>query len=245
MPAERFYLKSPLIPDQTVSLIDEEFHHLSHVMRLKAGEEIQLVNGEGCLAKAKISSLLKKEALISIEHVEHQSPSLHRLVLAQAFPRLPRLEYLLEKSVELGVTDIWLFPGELSEKTELSPSGLKRVHHILISAMKQCGSLFLPSLRILPPLLQWDSKELPSYCFFGDTDPSAPALYEMLENAPKTPSSFLIAIGPEKGFSEKEELFMKNPLSFQGVKLHKHILRTDTAAISSLAIIASMRKEFY
>lgn len=240
MPAERFYLKnSVFIQDAVITMQDDEFHHLSHVMRLKEGETVELINGLGELAEASIESIEKKKATLCVLSIYKEHPPSSKLFLAQALPRMPRLEYILEKSVELGVTDLWLFPGDLSEKKDLSPSNLDRIHHIIVSAMKQCGRLFIPTLTILPPLLKWEAAKLPPHCFFGDTNPLAPPFYSLLESPP-VKNSILIAIGPEKGFQEKELLFMKNSLSMQGVKLHQNILRTDTAAIASLALASTV-----
>ena len=231
MPAERFYLNESFFENQKAILKEEEFHHLSHVMRLKAGEEVELINGNGSLAFATISSLEKHKAILSIQKVHLEIKPPYQLILAQALPRLPRLEYILEKTVELGVTALWLFPGELSEKKELSSSQHQRVHHVIISALKQCGRLFAPELLFLPPLLSWDPSSLPPHSFFGDTRPTAPFFSTLLQS--EKPSSLLIAIGPEKGFQEKETLWMEKHL--KGVKLHDNILRTDTAAISAVS----------
>lgn len=231
MPAERFYVKEPFFENQSIFLKEEEFHHLSHVMRLKVGEEVELINGEGSLANATISSLEKQRALLSIQKTHQGVKPPYRLILAQALPRMPRLEYILEKSVELGVTDLWLFPGSLSEKKEISPSQNQRIHHVIISALKQCGRLFAPNLLFLPSLFSWDPASLPPHSFFGDTRAEAPFFSTLLQSQ-KT-SSLLIAIGPEKGFHEKETLFLEQHL--KGIKLHDNILRTDTAAITAVS----------
>jgi 16S rRNA (uracil1498-N3)-methyltransferase len=232
MPDNRFFLQAPIFEkNQLLFLEKEEFHHLSHVMRLKAGETIELINGLGYLAEASIVSLEKHRASLSITSVYTENPPSYRLVLAQAFPRIPRLEYIIEKSVELGVTELWLFPGILSEKKEISPSGLERLHHIAFSAVKQCGRLFMPKILILPPLQKWKHQDIPSHAFFGDTRHSRAPFPSSLSS-----NSFLIVIGPEKGLHEKEVLHLETHLHMQGIALHKNILRTDTAAICALSL---------
>ena len=232
MPDNRFFIQIPNFEkNQLLSLEKEEFHHLAHVMRLKAGDTLELVNGMGSLAEASITSLEKHRASLAITSIHTEENSGYRLVLAQAFPRLPRLEYIIEKSVELGVTELWLFPGSLSEKKEVSPSGLERLHHIALSAMKQCGRLFLPKIRLLPPLQKWTKEDMPSQSFFGDTRPSAASFPTSLPN-----DSFMIVIGPEKGLQEKEIFYLETNLHMKGIQLHSNILRTDTAAICALSL---------
>ncbi|MES2199950.1 MAG: RsmE family RNA methyltransferase [Chlamydiota bacterium] len=237
MPVERFYLEGELNQGDDVSLKNEEFHHLAHVIRVKEGEVIELVNGKGSLATAKIKKITRHLAEVTILSSEQAPPLSYELILAQAIPRQPRLEYILEKSVELGVTKIWLFPGELSEKKILAPSHLERAHHIITSAMKQCGRLFAPELVLAPSLFSWDPKSLPKASFFGDTHPDARSFLNCL--TAEKPSSLCVVIGPEKGFNPKETTWMKNTLHIQGVHLHPNILRTDTAAICSLSLASA------
>lgn len=235
MPAERFYINDPsLTVNKLVFLEKEEFHHLVHVMRLRAGETVELMNGMGSLAEALIQSIEKQRATLQIQSLHTESPPHYQLILAQALPRLPKLEYILEKSVELGVSDLWLFPGILSEKKELSSSQMERTHHIIVSAMKQCGRLFLPRFRLCSEILSWTADGIPSAAFFGDTDPSSPPFLEYLLSL--SSSSLFMAIGPEKGFHEKEILYMKKNLHLKGVKLHENILRTETAATHFLSL---------
>ncbi len=238
MPIERFYINTPLEKNDTVFLKNEEFHHLAHVVRLKKGEIIELINGKGILAQSIIESLENKQAVLSILSIEKKTKPTYELILAQATPRQPRLEYILEKSVELGVTKIWLFPGMLSEKKEFSSSQIDRINHIIISAAKQCGRLHLPELTFYSPLLSWTPPSSEITCFFGDTKaPSSNSF--LLHMQKKVENSILIAIGPEKGFHIKETVHMRDSLGMNGVFLHSNILRTDTAAIFSLSIASA------
>ncbi|MBS0627090.1 MAG: 16S rRNA (uracil(1498)-N(3))-methyltransferase [Verrucomicrobia bacterium] len=236
MPVDRFYLNQDLIQEDLIFLKEDEFHHLAHVLRVKEGETIEILNGKGSLASAKVEKIEKHQARLSILSSNQSPKPSYELILAQAIPRQPRLEYILEKSVELGATQIWLFPGELSEKKTLSSSGLERAHHILISAMKQCGRLFIPSLSLSPPISSWDPSSLPKSSFFGDTNPDAKSFLSCLKA--ETINSCCIVIGPEKGFHAKEISHLKS-LEIRGVHLHSNILRTDTAAICSLSLASS------
>ncbi len=237
MPVERFYIESELNQETHVLLKNEELHHLAHVVRIKEGEIIELLNGKGSLATAQVEKITRQHAELKILSTTTSPTPSYELILAQAIPRQPRLEYILEKAVELGVTKIWLFPGELSEKKSLSPSHLERAHYIITSAMKQCGRLFAPELILTPSLFNWDPTSLPKASFFGDTDPKAKPFLSYLIN--EKPTSLCIVIGSEKGFNPKETAWMKDTLHLQGVHLHPNILRTDTAAIASLSLASA------
>lgn len=225
MPHERFYLNSPL--EGTIFLEEKEFHHLIHVMRMKEGETIELINGNGALAEGVIKTIGKKRAECTITSTKTHPKCNHELILAQALPRSNRLETILEKGTELGVTSFWLFPGDKSERTECRDEQLERYRLILISALKQCGRLFLPSIEWRLPLTKW--KELPAPLFFGDLAKDATFLHQV-------PSSLIFAIGPESGWSEKE-IDKLHALNGKGIHLSPYVLRTDTAAITAAALI--------
>ncbi len=222
MPADRFFLGKPL--QEPLVLEGEELHHLQ-VMRIRVGETIELVNGQGELAHVKVVRVDKKRA--QLELISHQkvAPFKEQLILAQGLPRLSALEWIIEKGTELGVTKFWLFPADRSEKTDLSSTQLRRLETIQLSALKQCGRLFLPQIVMKPPLSEWSP--IKGSLFYG-----------ALHKAPKLTAPFsdttLFFIGPEKGLSptEIEKLHI---LNVKPISLHENTLRTETAAIAALS----------
>jgi 16S rRNA (uracil1498-N3)-methyltransferase len=236
MPSERYFLDHSFTNHSNQELKGSEFHHLVHVMRTRKGETIELVNGQGALAKAKVEEIHKEKALLKIEHLERESPTPCRLILAQAIPKPNRMDFILEKGTELGVDAFWLFPGDSSVKKEFFPHQMERARALTIAAMKQCGRLTLPEIIIKPSLAQWPLLADLSV-FFGDLDPLAPPF----ERAWKENSSFsypaVFVTGPEAGFSQQEIQRLKD-LGAKGVKLHPHILRTDTASMMALSLLS-------
>ncbi|MFT3832653.1 MAG: RsmE family RNA methyltransferase [Micropruina sp.] len=233
MPANRYFSPQEYQEGNSIFLEDQEFHHLIHVMRQQTGEEVELVNGKGQLAQARIAKIEKKRAelkpfaIIEASHLEQP------LILAQAIPRLNKLEFILEKGTELGMTQLWLFPSKQSEKGRFSDHQLQRLNTILIAAMKQCGRLFLPEIISMPPLEQWQKFCFPA--FFGDTRTTAPS-FETIWNGSSAQSGSIFCVGPESGFTVDEVALMQQ-LGALGVKLNPHILRTETAAIAALSLI--------
>lgn len=229
MPHERFFIDTPFEIGDRLSLEGTEFHHLAHVTRARPGDWVELVNGKGQLAQASLCQVTKEHAELSVHEITTSPITLPKIILAQAIPRFHRLEYILEKATELGVSEIHLFPSLLSEKIPSTENQKRRMTQITINAMKQCGRLDLPQIRLLPPLLKWEP--LQGTAFFGDTDPHAPPFSSAFHAVfPCT-----LIIGPEKGFHPKESLFLKETLKVLGVQLHPFILRVDTAAIAALA----------
>lgn len=239
MPAERYFQHENFQEGNQVFIKDLEFHHLVNVMRNRIGNEIELINGQGQLATARITAIEKKKAIAEIQSVLQAPLPEKPLILVQAIPRLSKLEFILEKGTELGMTEVWLLPAAHSEKKDFSENQLERFQTILISAIKQCGRLFLPEIVIMPPLKQWKCFCLPA--FFGDTRPAAPLFAtEWQQSAVKEGSIF--CVGPESGFTDEEMTSLQN-LGAKGIKLNNNILRTETAAVAALSIMGYWQLE--
>ncbi|MBA3602537.1 MAG: 16S rRNA (uracil(1498)-N(3))-methyltransferase [Parachlamydiaceae bacterium] len=236
MPKERYFVPQELLLHEDISLDGTEMHHLVTVMRSKNGDVAELVNGHGVCAQAKIVQVEKKRVILNIEDLFISQKSTTEIILAQAIPKLNRLDFIIEKGTELGMTQIWLFPSERGEKKTLSPTQLERLHHLSVAAMKQCGRLFLPEIKELPPLSQWLRAAEADPLYFGSLDPQAPLFLEALTQS--SSSNAIFCVGPESGFSANEEKILIG-LGAIGTKLNNHILRTETAAIAALVLMTS------
>lgn len=227
MPENRFFIDSDFETDKFVELIDEEFRHLQ-VMRRKPHDHIELVNGRGTLAKGTVISINKKEAEIKINEAFQQPQKAGKIILAQALPRLNALDLIIEKGTEFGASEFWLFPAAHSEKESLSQQQKIRLKHLTISALKQCGRLYLPAVYEKPKLQYWD--QLSGQKFFGDIRTETPLFSKIKVN----PSLDLIFfVGPEKGFNEPEIQCLEQTIQAKGVCLHENILRAESAALAA------------
>lgn len=233
MPKERHYIPEELSLAQEVSLEGTEFHHLVNVMRCGVGASIELINGLGVCTQAKITRIEKKRATLVVEALFSEEKTPDCLILAQAIPKLNRLDFIIEKGTELGMSALWLFPGDHCEKRDLSVTQLERLNHLAIAAMKQCGRLYLPEILVLPPLSAWKPFSFPFY--FGSLVPEAPPLIQLLQG--ETSQTVLFCVGPEGGLSAAEEKTLCG-IGAIGTKLGKHILRTETAAIAAITLMA-------
>ena len=234
MPYNRFYIHATLKEKQEILLQGEELHHLK-VCRIRIGESVEIINGKNVLAQGRLTALHPQHATLSIQRVETKPPPA-QVILAQGLAHMNHLEWIIEKGTELGVTSFWLFPGKLSDKDTLSENQKTRLHHLMLSAVKQCGRLDLPELEFKPPLKEWAPLE--GTLIFGDPAPTAPFLWKALLPTLKLP--VILFIGPEAGLDKSEVAFFEDTLHARGVRLHPHILRTETASLVGLALIQSV-----
>lgn len=229
MPHARYFYTHSLKNNDLIKLCSEEDKHLLKVMRTKSGDIVEIINGQGQLALAR----LEKDGQLTIQSTTYEEPKKVQITIAQAITKPNRLDIIIEKGTELGMDELWLFPGDLSEKTHISPTLMTRIESITQSAIKQSGRLYLPKIKLMPELKLWKTP-LHSQSFFGDTDPSATSFSSIWNK-----ESLIFFIGPEKGFSKNEEHLLTN-LGAKGVKLHNNILRTETAPLALLSIASHL-----
>lgn len=227
MPTNRFYLDTALRPQTSVTLTGAEHHHLKHVMRNNPGDKVELINGKGALAKALIKTCTRHETEMEVLDLEKASPPPVSFHLVLGVSQMSKMEIAIEKAVELGATAFTAVMMDRSKKV-LSPSQKQKLNQIIIGAMKQCGSLYRPSIDYVDGLT---SLSIPkgNMCLFGDVRGKSSN-----ERLKKPPIFFIV--GPQAGFSDDEHRYLENTLKATGVHLCSHILRFETAAIAATAI---------
>lgn len=223
MPSYRFY--TPHLQD-SIHLKEEEHHHLSRVMRVGEGEMVELIDGKGSLAQARVVKIQKSETHLTLETVEHFPAPLLQIHLAIPLMRPSKLEWIIEKGTELGADHFLFYLADRSEKTGNIVQHLDRMRTITIAATKQSGRLYLPGFDIVDSLQ--DALKTEMTILYGDTDPQAPWI-----EPSKEPTLFVS--GPEAGFSDAEKAFLKERT--KGIKLSENILRAETAPIVALTIL--------
>jgi len=227
MPANCFYYQGTIEQGAIISLKDSEHHHLHVVMRGKPGQIVDIINGKGTYAKAEILAIGKRETSLQVQESTTSSPR-PTLGLAQALLSTQKLDFIVEKGTELGVTDFFFFPAKRSERDKFPK--IERLQAVTISALKQSGRLFLPQITFLPDLSSL--KEISAPLFFGDLTKRAPKLIDTFEKI----GCFIT--GPEGGFNEEELEFLRKIA--RGVSLNTAILRAETASIAAIAIASQM-----
>jgi 16S rRNA (uracil1498-N3)-methyltransferase len=243
MRSTRLYLDTRLVPDTEVELDERGAHHVARVLRMKPGARLQLFDGRGNEADACLASVEKRRVSARIETLlDRKVESPLRLVLGQGISRGERMDFTLQKSVELGVTRIVpLWTGH--SQVQLDGSRLeKRMEHwrgVIISACEQSGRNMLPELAAPVSLTEWVA-ELPGDELGLLLDPLQSS---SLAELPAPAGVVRLLIGPEGGLSDSE-VHCAREAGFLGIRLGPRILRTETAALATLAALQALWGDF-
>lgn len=239
MRVPRIYLPLSLAAGASVPLDDNAFNHAVRVLRLKPGAGLILFDGQGRAFSATLTETGKRQAWAKIVKPlpDEPEPPL-RIVLAQGVSRGEKMDYTLQKSVELGVSAIQPLLTDYGGVGLSDERWLKKVQHwrgIIIGACEQCGRNRLPELRDPATLSDWlnRSSEAGSRWLL---DPLAEAGLRELD-APNGRATLLI--GPEGGLSV-EEIQRARAAGFVGVRLGPRVLRTETAGVAALAAVQTL-----
>lgn len=236
--SQRFFIDRP-IASTHVQLVGDEAHHIARVMRLRSGDAVVLFDDSGAEYAAQIEAVDKRQVTLAIverREVDRELP--FELSIACALPKGDRQKWLVEKLVELGV--IRLIPLK-TERGVAQPvdNAIERLARGVIEASKQCRR---NRLMRIEPACSWDELARSG----GDgprliAHPGGAPLTSLIE---RTPSSVLVAIGPEGGFTD-EELRVALLAGWQSVGLGPRILRVETAALAVSAAIGLLHGGAY
>jgi 16S rRNA (uracil1498-N3)-methyltransferase len=232
MRVPRLYVKAHLQSGIALVLDEPQSHYLGKVLRMDAGRELQVFNGDGCEYRATISKVDKRAVEIEVlsgEEINRESPL--QTHLAIGISRGERMDWVLQKATELGVSRITpLF----TERTEVRLQGdrlEKKWHHwqqITVSACEQCQ-------RNVPPQL------LPAQDLLTFLQHDAPSLKLVLHHRSEQtlrqlppPSSATLLVGPEGGLSEGEIETAIHHSGYIPLTLGPRVLRTETAPLAAL-----------
>lgn len=231
----RFFVDDPLAADRAIELPQRVSHHATHVLRLRDGDRIVLFDGRGGEYPARLAGRGRRAELGAHDPVEREAPV--ALTLLQAWIAADKLEWTVEKAVELGVARIVLAPARRSV-VQLAGARLarrvERLRDIVVAACCQCGRNRLPELRAEADFAAALGAAAPAGTTGLVLHPeSATALAEVASTA-GTP--FAIAIGPEGGF-DADELALAARVGYRAVRLGPRVLRTETAGLAALAAL--------
>jgi len=231
----RIYSPQKLAADSRVLLDDNAFNHAVRVLRLKNGAGLKLFDGLGNEYNATLSDVERKQAYAQIHSQIHDSvESPRQLLMGQGISRGDKMDYTIQKAVELGITEITpLF----SERCGVQLKGerlLKKEQHwqsIAISACEQCGRNQLPPLHSSNTLENWVATIDADLKLILD-----PAETQTLTTLTPPQGKIALLFGPEGGMSEQEVVLAKRH-GFTGIRLGPRVLRTETAALATISAI--------
>jgi 16S rRNA (uracil1498-N3)-methyltransferase len=229
---EYFYAPPGSVTPPTLTITGDEFSHMTHVMRMREGDAIQVVDGNGNSYEALITSITRQAATCRITaHAQRLHEPARAVTLGAGMLKNPsRFDYLVEKAAEIGVVRIVPL---LTERTIPRHAKTERWQKLCVAAMKQSRRCVLPEVRQPQPF-----REFISSCGGG----ALKLIPHEQAEIPLTPSRIsgdgpaVVCIGPEGGFSD-EEVAMAQEAGFQPVSLGARRLRTETAALVACAIV--------
>ncbi len=240
----RVYVAGALVSGREIDLPAQAGEHLVRVLRLERGHPLVLFNGDGGEYAATITALARRGVTVQVGErradADRESPL--RLVLAQGIARGDKMDWVLQKATELGVSRIAPVVTERTEVKLDAERADRRLQHwrgVVASACEQCGRARLPQIeepRALADFLAASKAEGHLILALepeGEHSLSALPAFERLT----------LVIGPEGGLSPRD-LGQLRAAGAKGLRLGPRILRTETAGIAALAALQALRGDW-
>lgn len=231
----RIYHPFRLETDSAVQLSDDAANHVGRVLRMSTGDRLELFDGSNQTFAAQITAVTKKSVEVHIEQSstdDKESPlNLH---LGQVISRGEKMEFTIQKSIELGVNTITPLLSErcgVKLDAERMNKKLQQWRKIVISACEQCGRNRIPVIREVQSLQDW--------CIEADEGLKLnlhPRATHSINTLPETVKDIRLLVGPEGGLSESE-IEMTVQCGFTDILLGPRVLRTETAALTAITAL--------
>ncbi|MBI4208189.1 MAG: 16S rRNA (uracil(1498)-N(3))-methyltransferase [Deltaproteobacteria bacterium] len=234
-----FFISPESVSDSQVLLRGPEAHHMASVLRKKEGESVELFDGKGRCLSGRILEAGGDFVRIKIDKDKVEPFVGPKVVLGQSLAKGEKIDWVIQKGTEIGVSEIYLIEGERAVvHPKESSKGRKeeRWQRIAVEACKQSQQPYVPVVHGIVSLQGFLEKasNVAERIFFWERSEQQPKAY--FRSLSKIPSEIWIAIGPEGGWSDAEvEMAHRN--RFMDLSLGRSILRTETAAIAALSMI--------
>ena len=237
----RIYHAEELSINKIVQLGDNAARHIGLVLRLSVDDKIILFNGDGVDYLSEIVEIQKKKINIKIiEKNNINRESVLSLHLGQAISRSEKMDWVIQKAVELGVNEITPIITQYTV-AKASPQKLEHWKKIIISACEQCGRNKIPVLHAPLSLSTWmQQNKIQLGIIF---DPEAELSLKNIDCLGNPQVPVYLLIGPEGGFNS-DEIKLAEQYKLQAVKLGNRILRTETAAIAAISALQVLFGDF-
>jgi len=240
MSKSRIYVKDLQKKPNAFILSKENTKIVRSVLRLKKGEELEIIDGYGSLAKAAVEKFGKDGCHLKVLRKSTFSKDLPvKITLIQAFPKGKRMDIVLQKATELGIDKMIFFPAKRSVsviKKKDFVSKIKRFEKIAIEALRQCRRLYIPGIilnsSITACMEETRSSDLKLCLHEHESGTRIKPWLKQFDS----PKDIVFAIGPEGGFNDNEVITFVTE-GFKQVKLGDEVLRTETAPMTVLSIL--------
>ena len=239
--SHRLFVAEPLATGSRFGLTREQANYLVNVLRLGEGDGFLAFNGRDGEWRVRLAGGSRKAPLVECVEQSRPQPPAGDLWYLFAPLKSARLDYMVQKAVEMGVSR--LVPV-LTRRTQVSRVNLERMRANAVEAAEQCGILNLPSIDRETPLEaaldHWPAHRALIFCD-EDAEVGNPlvALSALPRHAPKA-----VLIGPEGGFDPSERNRLAGITGQLRISLGPRILRADTAAVAALALVQAAAGDF-
>ena len=228
----RLFVRVRLSEGATVELDAAQANYLGNVMRLGAGAELLVFDGETGEWLARIAATAKKRMTLSVERLTRAVEAVPDIWLAFAPVKRAQTDWLVEKATELGAAR--LLPV-ITQRTIAERVKLERLEAITIEAAEQCGRTLMPTIAAPAPLKQLlAERDSARRLYFAD-EAGGEAAADAFERGPA-----LILTGPEGGFTDEERALIRGADNAVPISLGPRILRAETAALAALAAFMAL-----
>lgn len=245
-PQTRMYFPGALEPGRACALAPAQAHHAARVLRLAAGDAVTLFNGDGSEYAAVIERVARGAVAAKIldrRAVDRESAL--EVTLGQALSGGVRMDYTVQKAVELGVAAIHPLAADRSVVRLSAERAQRRVSHwqsVAIAACEQCGRNRVPPVAPVAALGSWIAQRAAR----GDNALQlllSPGAATRLRDLPRPAAAVTLLAGPEGGCTPAEEAAAQRS-GFTPVQLGPRVLRTETAAVAALAAMQALWGDF-
>ncbi|ASU16157.1 16S rRNA (uracil(1498)-N(3))-methyltransferase [Actinobacillus pleuropneumoniae] len=226
-----------LLANRTDCILSEDAtNHVGRVLRMTEGEQIILFDGSNHIFHATLQAVGKKQIIAKIDGSELDNRESNLPIhLGQVISRGDRMEFTIQKSVELGVktiTPLWSERCGVKLNDERQDKKLQQWQKIAIAACEQCGRNEIPEIRPIMKLTDWCKEQ--DDMLKLNLHPRAKYTIRQLPNVPE--AGVRLLIGSEGGLSA-EEIEMTETQGFTEVLLGKRVLRTETASLAAITAL--------
>ncbi len=240
----RFYVEPGASGNSVIELNEREAHHAANVVRVKEGERVAALDGQGSELSCTVEKIGKRGVSLRVYQRNKIAPLPYQLTLAQAVPKGKTMETIVQKAAELGA---WKVVPIMSERTvahldeERAESRVEKWNWIAIDAIKQCGSAWLPKIaEPIKPAQFLATQERVDLSLIASLQPEAKhprsPLRDFVRERGRKPKSVTVWVGPEGDFTPAEMNSVIGAGAFP-ITLGPLVLRSETAAIYCLAVI--------
>lgn len=230
---QRLFVEAPLAAGATVETTADHFNYLANVLRMAEGAELLVFNGRDGEWKARLSFPTRKRIVLIAEEQTRPQPAPSDLHYLFAPLKVGRLDYLVQKAVEMGAG---VLRPVMTQHVQGKITNRDKLKANVIEAAEQCGILDIPDVaepvKLFDLLDTWPGERRIIYCDEGDAGQNPLPLLSGISER-----KLALLVGPEGGFSDEERARLRSLHFITAIPLGPRILRADTAAVAAMAVI--------